>query len=64
MTVYEIITERSVALLEAGTVPWRKPWNAQAGLPKNLASKQMSHPWTRNPEADVEAVYHGTMPLG
>lgn len=25
-TVYEIITDRIVGLLEAGTVPWRRPW--------------------------------------
>ena len=38
LTVYEIITERILAQLEAGTVPWRKPWNGQAGMPKNLVS--------------------------
>ncbi len=37
-TVYEIITERILAQLEAGTVPWTKPWNGEAGLPKNLMS--------------------------
>lgn len=37
-TVYEIITERIIATLEAGTVPWRKPWSGQAGMPKNLIS--------------------------
>ena len=26
MKVEEIITERIVKLLEAGTVPWHKPW--------------------------------------
>ena len=25
--VYQIITDRLIAILEAGTVPWRKPWN-------------------------------------
>ena len=38
VTVYEIITERILAQLEAGTVPWRKPWNGEAGMPKNLVS--------------------------
>ena len=40
MRVYEIITERIIGLLQSGTVPWRRPWNAQAGCPKNLASKR------------------------
>jgi antirestriction protein ArdC len=39
-SVYEEITERIVALLEKGTVPWRKPWKAQSGLPRNLVSKK------------------------
>jgi antirestriction protein ArdC len=39
-SVYDQITERIVALLEKGTVPWRKPWNAQARFPRNLVSKK------------------------
>lgn len=35
---YQVITDRILALLEAGTVPWHKPWNAETGMPKNLAS--------------------------
>ena len=35
--VYQIITDRIIAALEAGTVPWRKPWNG-GGSPRNLAS--------------------------
>jgi antirestriction protein ArdC len=38
--VYEQITERIVAMLEKGTVPWRKPWKVQTGLPRNLISKK------------------------
>jgi antirestriction protein ArdC len=38
MNVYEIITERIVTLLESGTVPWRKPWRGDSGLPQNLRS--------------------------
>lgn len=34
-TVYEMITERMVALLEAGTVPWRKPWTGHSA-PRNI----------------------------
>lgn len=39
-SVYDQITERIIALLEKGTVPWRKPWKAQAGLPRNLVTKK------------------------
>jgi antirestriction protein ArdC len=39
--VYQIITDRLLAILEAGTVPWRKPWNygSERG-PLNLVSKK------------------------
>lgn len=40
MDVYTIITNRITDLLEKGTVPWRKPWNAQSNMPKNLVSKK------------------------
>jgi antirestriction protein ArdC len=43
MNVYEIITERILAKLEEGTVPWRKPWRGgEAGMPRNL---QTGHPY-------------------
>lgn len=38
MNVYEMINCRIQALLEQGTVPWRKPWNAGSNYPKNLVS--------------------------
>ncbi len=37
---HELITDRIVALLEQGTVPWHKPWKARTGLPRNLVSKK------------------------
>lgn len=37
---YERITERIVALLQAGTVPWQKTWKVKTGLPRNLVSKK------------------------
>ena len=40
-TIYDQITERIIALLEKGTVPWRKPWKAQTGLPRNLVTKKL-----------------------
>ena len=36
--VYSIVTEQVIATLEAGTVPWHKPWSAEIGLPRNLTS--------------------------
>lgn len=36
--VYDVINSRIMELLEQGTVPWRKPWNAQTNYPKNLTS--------------------------
>ena len=36
-SVYGIITERIIAKLESGVVPWRQPW-ANVGMPRNLAS--------------------------
>lgn len=37
MTVYQIITDRIIKILETGTIPWHKPWNG-GGLPKNIVS--------------------------
>ena len=39
MNVYEKVTARILELLEAGTIPWRKPWKSSEG-PKNLFSKK------------------------
>ncbi len=39
MSVYEVITERILAHLEQGTVPWRQAW-AGGSMPKNLISKK------------------------
>lgn len=35
---YDVINSKIMELLEAGTVPWRKPWNAQSKMPKNIVS--------------------------
>lgn len=40
MNVYDMITTRITELLENGTVPWKKPWNAATNFPKNLVSKK------------------------
>ncbi len=38
--VYDQITERIIALLAQGTVPWHKPWKARTGLPRNFVSQK------------------------
>jgi antirestriction protein ArdC len=35
--LYQVITDKVIALLEAGTVPWQRPWN-QYGLARNYAT--------------------------
>ncbi len=39
MEVYQIVTDKIVAMLEARVVPWRRPWTS-AGLPRNLVTKK------------------------
>jgi antirestriction protein ArdC len=39
-SVYVRATESVLAELEKGTAPWRKPWRAEAGLPRNLVSRK------------------------
>ena len=40
-STYELITERIIAQLEAGTVPWHKPWRGSAGsAPMNITTKR------------------------
>lgn len=38
--VYQAVTDRVIAALEEGTVPWQRPWQTQGGLHKNLNSKK------------------------
>lgn len=33
--VYQIVTDRIISQLQAGVVPWQKPWT-EAGIPRNL----------------------------
>ena len=39
LDVYELVTNRIIDLLEAGTIPWQMPWT-DAGVPMNLMSKR------------------------
>lgn len=38
--VYQVITDRIIALLEAGTVPWREPWKAGRNGAQNLITRR------------------------
>ncbi len=38
--IYEMINSRIMSLLEKGTVPWRKPWNTNSSMPRNIVSKK------------------------
>jgi len=37
---YQVITDRILALLEQGTVPWQQPWDSATGVPRNLFSQR------------------------
>jgi antirestriction protein ArdC len=39
-TVYQVITDRVIALLQQGTVPWQKPWQGAELAPQNLVSRK------------------------
>jgi antirestriction protein ArdC len=40
LTPYDVMTNRILALLEQGTVPWHRPWDSTLGMPRNLFSQQ------------------------
>ena len=39
-SVYQEVTDKLIAQLEAGTVPWRKPWATGGFAPMNLVSRK------------------------
>jgi antirestriction protein ArdC len=41
--VYAEITDRVIAALEKGTVPWHKPWSASVGRPTSMSSGKPYH---------------------
>ena len=36
---YDVVTDRVIAALEEGTVPWRRPWRADTDHPRNLEGR-------------------------
>lgn len=39
-TVYEVVTNRIIEMLESGVVPWARPWRASTGAPRSLVSQR------------------------
>lgn len=35
---YQAVTDQVIAMLEAGTAPWRKPWDPELGMPRSLTT--------------------------
>jgi antirestriction protein ArdC len=38
--IHRMVTERMIAALERGTIPWHKPWQAPAGRPMSMTTGQ------------------------
>jgi len=39
-SVYQVITDRIISLLESGTVPWHRPWKGGSQAPRNFISRK------------------------
>lgn len=54
--VYEIVTGKIVDALEAGTVPWTRPWNPLVGMPLSMSTNKRYrgiNPWLLNITAEL-----------
>jgi len=38
--IHDLVTERMIAALERGVVPWRKPWHPVTGQPRSMSTGQ------------------------
>jgi len=38
--VYQVVTDRIIALLESGTIPWQKPWKGGDQVPRNFVNRK------------------------
>lgn len=38
--IYEVVTQKIIDRLEAGVIPWQKPWRNSGGMPSNLITKR------------------------
>jgi antirestriction protein ArdC len=41
--VYQAVTDRMIAQLEAGTVPWQRPWTPGTGRPRSMSTREPYH---------------------
>lgn len=41
--IYDLISEKIVAMLDNGIIPWQKPWDAESEMPRNAISKRPYH---------------------
>ncbi len=39
-SAYDVVTDRVLALLDRGTVPWRRPWSTAVDTPRNLQGRR------------------------
>jgi antirestriction protein ArdC len=39
-TIHQIVTQRMIAALGTGTIPWRKPWYPATGRPRSMSTGQ------------------------
>jgi antirestriction protein ArdC/proteasome lid subunit RPN8/RPN11 len=39
--IYQLVTDRIIRLLEAGTVPWHRPWRGNREWPQNFVSRKV-----------------------
>jgi antirestriction protein ArdC len=39
-SAYDVVTDRVLALLKRGTVPWRRPWSTAVDAPRNLQDRR------------------------
>ena len=38
--LYEVVTQKIIDRLEAGVIPWQKPWRNSGGMPRNLVTNR------------------------
>lgn len=60
--VYQIVTDRIIELLEAETIPWKKPW-IEAGLPCNVITKNFYKGVTKKGFHSFEILFYLCSPI-
>ena len=39
--IYEMVNKLIIERLEAGVIPWQRPWKSSSAMPRNLVSKKV-----------------------